>query len=71
MGRPWCQGQAGWCYEIVSGLSCVQLPALTDFSAFEILRYPGVTTNSLQHIFPEISDIHPLLRARVDIQGRS
>lgn len=46
----------------------IQLNAL-PLSAFYMLRYPGVTTESMKTFIPDLSDIDPQLLARVDIEG--
>ncbi|KAH6903858.1 mitochondrial translation optimization protein [Coprinopsis sp. MPI-PUGE-AT-0042] len=37
--------------------------------AFYMLRYPGVTTESMKSLIPDLSDIDPQIMARVDIEG--
>jgi len=38
-------------------------------SAYELLRYPGVTIPKLSHVIPELVDIDPLILTRVQIEG--
>ncbi|KAF2087605.1 glucose-inhibited division protein A subfamily [Saccharata proteae CBS 121410] len=38
-------------------------------SAYDLLRLPGVTTDSLLPVLPDISSYPPAIRARVDIDG--
>ncbi|KAF8726182.1 hypothetical protein AX14_008005 [Amanita brunnescens Koide BX004] len=38
-------------------------------SAYELLRYPGVTAYSLSQVIPELADIDPLALTRVQIEG--
>ncbi|TFK71025.1 glucose-inhibited division protein A subfamily [Pluteus cervinus] len=39
-------------------------------SAFEMLRYPGITTSNLLAAVPELKSVDPQVLARVDIDGR-
>jgi len=39
------------------------------FSAFYLLRYPGVTTATMQSVVPELADVDPRILARIDIDG--
>ncbi|PPR05019.1 hypothetical protein CVT24_010212, partial [Panaeolus cyanescens] len=39
-------------------------------SAFQILRYPGVTTASLFDLFPQLAGINPQILSRLDIEGQ-
>ncbi|KAM6490764.1 mitochondrial translation optimization protein, partial [Amanita muscaria] len=38
-------------------------------TAYELLRYPGVTVAKLFPIIPELADVHPSLLSRVQIEG--
>jgi tRNA uridine 5-carboxymethylaminomethyl modification enzyme len=38
-------------------------------SAFYMLRYPGVTTESMKAFIPDLTDIDPQLLSRIDIEG--
>jgi len=40
-----------------------------DVSAFQMLRYPGVTTEFLKGAVPELQDIHPSILSRIDVEG--
>lgn len=39
-------------------------------SAFQMLRYPGVTTEFLKGAVPELRDIHPSILSRIDVEGQ-
>lgn len=39
-------------------------------SAFQMLRYPGVTTEFLKGAVPELHDIHPSILSRIDVEGQ-
>jgi len=60
--------------ELVAG-ACLAPPApiacliLILFSAFYLLRYPGVTTATMQSVVPELADVDPRILARIDIDG--
>ena len=44
---------------------------LLSCSAYELLRYPGVTASNLSHVIPELANIDPLVLMRVQIEGIS
>jgi len=76
LGRAWYTSEQGRGLARVSRIPA--LPCLSNlsrpqsknmFSAFHMLRHPGVTTSSLSHIIPELSDVDPLLLSRIDIEG--
>ncbi|KJA15908.1 hypothetical protein HYPSUDRAFT_47967 [Hypholoma sublateritium FD-334 SS-4] len=39
-------------------------------TAYEILRYPGITTTNLLGLVPDLRDLHPRIRTWIDIDGR-
>lgn len=47
-------------------LSCLSIHC----SAFQILRYPGVTTANLKKFLSALRDVHPQVLTRLDIDGK-
>lgn len=39
------------------------------YSAFHILRHPGINTTKLLPIVPDLADVDPQLLSRIDIEG--
>lgn len=74
MGFSWFQCKAGRnCEKVCAKGHIGNVPSNADDSfrsAFELLRYPGVTTMNLKAIIPALSDIDPYILTRIDVDGR-
>jgi hypothetical protein len=72
MGEIWVRCSAGWrSQDVNADLLTIVPPVLTPFasSAFDMLRYPRVSTADLKIAIPDLSTVDSQILARIDIEG--